>query len=59
LISVTSITFGWNTDLEDGNTRTEGFTIGINTGVLVAAVVFAYKVITTGDCSPVPGLTPA
>lgn len=56
LIGGTSITFGWNTDLGNGITRTDGFTIGINTGFLVAAIIWAYKFVTTGDPSPVPGL---
>ena len=59
LIGGTSITFGWNTDLGKGMTRTEGFTIGVNTGCLVAVICWIYKFVTTGDPSPVPGLQPA
>ena len=59
LIGGTSITLGKNTNLGNGMTRTDGFTIGINTGSLVAIIVWIYKVVTAGDTSPVPGLQPA
>ena len=59
LIGGTSITFGWDTDLGNGMTRTKGFTISVNTGCLVAAICWIYKFVTTGDPSPVPGLQPA
>ena len=59
LIGGTSITFGWDTDLGNGMTRTDGFTIGVNTGCLVAVICWIYKFVTTGDPSPVPGLQPA
>ena len=59
LISGTSITLGWNTDLGNGMTKTDGFTVGVNTGCLVAVICWIYKFVTTGDPSPVPGLQPA
>ena len=59
LIGGTSITLVRNTNLGNGMTRTDGFTIGINTGSLVAIIVWIYKVVTVGDTSPVPGLQPA
>ena len=59
LIGGTSITFGWDTDLGNGMTKTDGFTVGINTGCLVAVIYWIYKFVTTGDPSPVPGLQPA
>ncbi len=59
LIGGTSITLGWNTDLGNGITKTDGFTVGINTGALVAIIVWIYKLATTGDPSPVPGILPA
>ena len=58
LIGGTSITLGWNTDLGNGMTRTDGFTVGVNTGCLVAVICWIYKLLTTGDPSPVPGLQP-
>ena len=54
LLGGTSITLGWDTDLGNGMTRTDGFTIGINTGFLVAVVAWAYKALTTGDTSSFP-----
>ena len=59
LIGGTSITFGWDTDLGNGLTKTDGFTVGVNTGCLVAVICWIYKFVTTGDPSPVPGLQPA
>ncbi len=59
LIGGTSITFGWDTDLGNGLTKTDGFTVGVNTGCLVAVIYWIYKFVTTGDPSPVPGLQPA
>lgn len=58
LIGGTSVTFGCNTDLGNGMTRTDGFTIGVNTGFLVAVIYWVYKFVTTGDPSPTPGLQP-
>ena len=58
LIGGTSITLGWNTDLGNGMTRTDGFTVGVNTGCLVAVICWIYKFVTTGDPNPVPGLQP-
>ncbi len=58
LIGSTSVTVGWETDLEDGTTRTDGFTIGVNTGSLVAAICWIYKFVTTGDPSFLPSLQP-
>lgn len=43
LIGGTSLTIGWNTDLGDGLTRTEGITIGINTGFLLATILWIFK----------------
>lgn len=54
LIGGTSLTIGWNTDLGDGLTRTEGITIGINTGFLLATILWIFKFFTTGDPSLVP-----
>ena len=54
LIGGTSFTFGWDTDLGNGMTKTWGLTIGLNTGSLVAVIYWIYKFITTGDTSPVP-----
>ena len=59
LIGGTSITVGWDTYLGYGKTATNGYTIGINTGLLVALIAWFYKAFTTGDTSPVPGLAPA
>jgi hypothetical protein len=58
LIGGTSITLGWNTTLGNGLTRTDGFTIGINTFFLVAVAACLYKFVMTGDTSPIPGLEP-
>ena len=58
LIGGTSITFGWDTDLGNGLTKTDGFTVGVNTGCLVAVIYWIYKFVTTGDPSPAPGLQP-
>jgi hypothetical protein len=59
LIGVTSITFGWDTDLGKGLTKTDGFTVGVNTGFIVAVIYWIYKFVTTGDPSSVPGLQPS
>ena len=59
LIGGTSITFGWDTDLGNGMTKTKGVTVGLNTGCLVAVICWIYKFVITGDLSPVPGLQPA
>jgi len=59
LIGGTSVTFGRNTDLGNGMTRTDGFTIGVNTGFLVAVIYWVYKFVTTGEPSPTLGLQPA
>lgn len=59
LIGGTSIIFGLDTDLENGMTRTDLFTIRVNTGFLVAAIYWIYKFVTAGDPSPVLGLQPA
>ena len=59
LIGGTSVTFGWDTDLGNGMTKTKGLTVGVNTGCLVAVIYWIYKFVTTGDPSPVPGLQPA
>ena len=56
LIGGTSITLGWNTDLGNGMTKTDGFIVGVNTGYLVAVICWIYKFVTTGDPSPVPVL---
>ena len=58
LIGGVSITVGWNKNIGNGQIKTEGFTVGINTGVLVAAVLWFFKLIATGDASPLPGLSP-
>lgn len=39
----TSITFGWDTDLGNGMTKTYGFTVGVNTGCLVAVICWIFK----------------
>ncbi len=59
LIGGTSITFGWNVNLENDMTGTYGFTIGLNTGFLMTVILWIYKVVTTGDANRVPGLQPA
>ncbi len=59
LIGGTSVTFRWDTDFGNGMTKTDGFTIGLNIGYLVAVIYFIYKFATTGDLSPVPGLQPS
>lgn len=56
LIGCTSFTVGRDADLGDGNIQTNAFTIGINTGLLVAIVLWIYKAVSTGDFSPIPGL---
>ena len=58
LIGGTSITLEWNTDLGNGMTRTDGFTVGVNTGCLVEVIYWFYKFVTTGDPSPVPRFQP-
>ena len=45
-------------DLDDGNIKTTAVTLAINTGFLLSTVVWVYKVVTTDDMSPVPGLSP-
>ena len=58
IFGATSITFGQDTNLGNGITLTNGFTIGINTGCLVAVIIWVCKALTTGDFSPTPGLQP-
>lgn len=57
LIGTTSLTFGWMTDNGNGTSNLTGLTMGINTGFLFACIAFVYKFVTTGDTSPIPGLT--
>ena len=52
------ITIGLDKDLDDGNIKTTAVTLAINTGFLLSTVVWGYKVVTTGDMSLVPGLSP-
>jgi len=54
LIGATSITLALGNNLGNGRTNTNGFTIGVNTGALVAIVVWIYKIATTGDVSYMP-----
>ena len=58
LIGNTSITAGKNIDLGYGVTQSNAFTAEINTGTLVAIIIWCYKVLATGDVSPV-GPVPA
>ena len=58
MIGSCSVTIGLNTDSGNGNTQTTAFTIAINTGFFLSAVVWVYKAVTTGDMSPTPGLKP-
>ena len=59
LIGGSSLTFGWDTNLGKGLTRTDAFTVEGNTGLMLAAIVWMYKVATTGDISLVPGFARA
>lgn len=45
-------------DLGNGMTKTTGFTVGVNTGCLIAVIIWIYKIAKTGDLSPIPGLQP-
>lgn len=56
LIGASSITFATTQDIDQNRTQTTGFTVGINTGLLVALFVWVAKLVYTGDPSPVPGL---
>ncbi len=58
LIGGTSITFAIDSKTEDGITTTNGFTIGINTGLLVSIITSVYKLITYGDANSIPALQP-
>ena len=58
LIGSSTITIGWDTDLGDGLTLTDGFTIGTNTGLLLVVFITIYGFITTGDASHIPNLIP-
>ena len=49
LIGATSVTIGQTKNIGTGMSRTDGFTIGINTGVLVAIIYGVYCLITTGN----------
>lgn len=53
LLGNTSITIGTDTDIGNGMTQTTGFTIGVNTGLLVTAFLWIYKFLMTGDASPI------
>ena len=59
LIGATSVTIGWDTDLGNGVTRTDGFTVEANTGLLITVIARLYQIATTGNTSPVPGMSPA
>ena len=56
VIGGTTLTVGRNIDLGDGIIQTNGVTIGLNTGLLVAVLVWIYQVVLTGNPAPVPGL---
>lgn len=58
LIGGTSVAIAKDTDLEKGVTKTDGFTVGVNTGCLVAIILWIYKFLAMGDPSPIPGLQP-
>lgn len=58
LIGSSTVTIGWDTDLGDGLTLTDGFTIGTNTGLLLVVFITIYGFITTGDASHIPNLIP-
>ena len=58
LIGGTSVAIAKDTDLEKGVTKTDGFTVGVNTGCLVAIILWIYKFLAMGDPSPMPGLQP-
>ena len=58
IFGTTSVTIGRDTDLGNGITLTHGFTIGINTGLLVAVIAWVCKTLMVGDFSPTPGLLP-
>ena len=55
-IGETSVTIGWDTIIENNDIFTQGWTIGINTGLLVAVICWAYQFITTGNPTWMPGL---
>lgn len=54
LIGPISITIGWDTVLDNGDTQTKGFTFGINTGLIVGTLLWLYKLFALGDPSPLP-----
>ena len=56
LIGGTSITIARNIVIGEGVTRTKGVTLGLNTIGLIATAFWLYKVVTTGDVTPLPGL---
>ena len=58
LIGETSIAFSRDTNLENDVVNTKGFTVGLNTGFLVAIICWIYKFMSTGDSIPMPGLQP-
>ena len=49
LTGSTSITIAKNYELKSGNTQTNGFTLGLNTGLLAVTLLAAYGFITTGN----------
>ena len=57
LLSYTSLTFAWDTDLGNNYTRTTGVTIGINTAGLLVLVASIYSVLT--NRFPIPSTFPS
>lgn len=57
LLSYTSLTFAWDTDLGNNYTRITGVTIGINTAGLLVLVASIYSVLTNGF--PIPSTFPS
>ena len=49
LTGVSSLTIAWNTYLTDGDTLTEGFTYGVNTGMIVFVASLIFGLLVTGS----------
>ena len=52
LFAATSVTFAWDTDLGNGLTRTDGFTVGLNSIGMLAVATYVYLWLTTGFGTP-------
>ena len=49
ILGATSLTIAWNTELENGDIKTDCLTFRVNTGLLIEVAVGTYLYLTMGD----------